>query len=209
MLLQVHGGAPTHGVGGGSAAASPTAAAAGALTVFRRPSAGASPHSSAFDLPAAPGALGYSLSPVQGSLESSLMGASTPRYPSTLPLTLPSSYTSPLHPATRAPPILSHPIQMHSRTFGSPWSVHGVLTLPALTRRLRCNRRPGRKQRTPSALLSFNAAAGCLHLCDAIAAGASLLSEQKHKLLKQCGCEQGWGWRRRGRASAARLGHRG
>jgi hypothetical protein len=71
-----------------------------ALTVFRRgvPSGagGASPRSSAFDLPA-PGALGYSLSPVQGSLESSLMSASTPRYLSTLPnLPLPIATSEPL-----------------------------------------------------------------------------------------------------------------
>lgn len=88
--------------GGGGMAASPAAVAPGALTVFRRPSIGASPRSSAFDLPP-PGALGYSLSPVQGSLESSLMGASTPRYTSGLPLVPPSSYASPLLPITRVP----------------------------------------------------------------------------------------------------------
>jgi hypothetical protein len=87
-------------------AASPAAVGPGALTVFRRPSVGASLRSSAFDL-APPGALGYSLSPVQGSLESSLMGASTPRYPSTLPLILPSSYPSPLLPAGSALPTPS------------------------------------------------------------------------------------------------------
>ncbi|CAL8463986.1 g3521 [Coccomyxa elongata] len=86
--------------GGGGMAASPAAVGPGALTVFRRPSIGASPRSSAFDLPP-PGALGYSLSPVQGSLESSLMGASTPRYTSGLPLVPPSSYASPLLPTTR------------------------------------------------------------------------------------------------------------
>lgn len=93
-----------HGAAG--MAASPAAVGPGALTVFRRPSVGASLRSSAFDL-APPGALGYSLSPVQGSLESSLMGASTPRYPSTLPLILPSSYPSPLLPAGSALPTPS------------------------------------------------------------------------------------------------------
>lgn len=69
-------------------------AAPHALAVFRRPALGASPRlSSAFELPAL-GALGYSLSPVQGSLESSLLSASTPRHPAALPLKLPSPFPS-------------------------------------------------------------------------------------------------------------------
>ena len=56
--------AATAAAGGGEAAAQ-----AHALTVFRRPLLGASPRlSSAFELPAVVGALGYSLSPVQVSL---------------------------------------------------------------------------------------------------------------------------------------------
>ena len=49
-----------------AAAAAFSPAQANALTVFRRPMLGASPRlSSAFELPAVVGALGYSLSPVQ------------------------------------------------------------------------------------------------------------------------------------------------
>jgi len=71
-----------HGGGGGSTPLSPALGGreGGPFAAARRPAAWCSPRSSAaFELPPA-GALGYSVSPLQSSLEASLLSSSTPRH---------------------------------------------------------------------------------------------------------------------------------
>ena len=66
MTVQAQAAAATAAGSSEAAAHAFSPAQANALTVFRRPMLGASPRlSSAFELPAVVGALGYSLSPVQ------------------------------------------------------------------------------------------------------------------------------------------------